>query len=140
MTRRIGIDIVVRNVDPSQYQERRSNYDFELIFNGWFSSLSPGNEQTFYWGSEAADAPGTRNYMGAREPAIDAMIEAMLEARAHEDFVAAVRALDRVLLSGAYMIPLFHQPDQWLALWNKVKVPEKISLYGYRSGTWWIEE
>ena len=140
MTRRIGIVIAVRNVDPSQYQERRSNYDFELMFNSWFSSLSPGNEQSFYWGSAAADAPGTRNYMGAKEPAIDAMIEAMLEARAHEDFVAAVRALDRVLLSGAYMIPLFHQPDQWLALWDKVKVPEKESLYGYRSGTWWTEE
>ncbi|MBX3492248.1 MAG: ABC transporter substrate-binding protein [Parvibaculum sp.] len=140
MTRRIGIDIVVRNVDPSQYQERRSNYDFELMFNGWFSSLSPGNEQTFYWGSDAADAPGTRNYMGAKEPAIDAMIAAMLEARRHEDFVAAVRALDRVLLSGAYMIPLFHQPDQWLALWSQVKTPEKASLYGYRSSTWWIEE
>lgn len=140
MTRRVGIVISVRNVDPSQYQERRSNYDFELMFNGWFSSLSPGNEQSFYWGSAAADAPGTRNYMGAREPAIDAMIEAMLESRAHEDFVAAVRALDRVLLSGAYMIPLFHQPDQWLALWDKVKVPEKSSLYGYRSSTWWIKE
>ena len=78
--------------------------------------------------------------MGAKEPAIDAMIEAMLAARAHDDFVAAVRALDRVLLSGAYMIPLFHQPDQWLALWDKVKMPKKASLYGYRSATWWIEE
>lgn len=140
MTRRVGIDLTVRNVDPSQYQARRSNYDFELMFNGWFSSLSPGNEQSFYWGTEAADAPGTRNYMGAKEPAIDAMIGAMLEARTHEDFVAAVRAMDRVLLSGAYMIPLFHQPNQWLALWDKVKVPEQPSLYGYRSSAWWIEE
>ncbi|MDO8840385.1 MAG: extracellular solute-binding protein [Parvibaculum sp.] len=140
MTRRVGIDISVRNVDPSQFQERRSSYDFEMMFNGWFSSLSPGNEQSFYWGSAAADAPGTRNYMGAKEPAIDAMIGAMLEARTHEDFVAAVRAMDRVLLSGAYMIPLFHQPNQWLALWDKVKVPEQPSLYGYRSSAWWIEE
>lgn len=140
MTRRVGIDIAVRNVDPSQYQARRSNYDFDLMFNGWFSSLSPGNEQRFYWGAAAADAPGTRNYMGAKEPAVDAMIGAMLEARTHEDFVAAVRAMDRVLLSGAYMIPLFHQPNQWLALWDKVKVPEQPSLYGYRSSVWWIEE
>ncbi|MDP2124774.1 MAG: extracellular solute-binding protein [Parvibaculum sp.] len=140
MTRRVGIDIAVRNVDPSQYQARRSNYDFDLMFNGWFSSLSPGNEQSFYWGAAAADAPGTRNYMGAKEPAVDAMIGAMLEARTHEDFVAAVRAMDRVLLSGAYMIPLFHQPNQWLALWDKVKVPEQPSLYGYRSSVWWIEE
>lgn len=140
MARRIGIDAFVRNVDPSQFQERRNNYDYDTIFNSWFSSLSPGNEQTFYWGSAAADAPGTRNYMGAKEPAIDAMIEAMLAARTREDFIAAVRAMDRVLLSGAYMIPLYHQPEQWVALWRKVKTPATGSLYGYRSSTWWIEE
>ncbi len=139
MTSRIGISIAVRNVDPSQYQERRNNYDFDMIFNSWFSSLSPGNEQSFYWGSAAADVPGTRNYMGVKDPAIDAMIEAMLAAETREDFTAAVRAMDRVLMSGAYMIPLFHQPEQWLALWNKVKVPETTSLYGYRSSTWWID-
>lgn len=140
MARRIGVDAFVRNVDPSQFQERRNNYDYDTIFNSWFSSLSPGNEQTFYWGSAAADAPGTRNYMGAKEPAIDAMIEAMLAARTREDFIAAVRAMDRVLLSGAYMIPLYHQPEQWVALWRKVRMPETGSLYGYRSSTWWIEE
>lgn len=140
MASRIGLSIAVRNVDPSQYQERRNNYDYDTIFNSWFSSLSPGNEQGFYWGSTAADMPGTRNYMGAKEPAVDAMIEAMLAARTREDFAAAVRAMDRALLSGAYMIPLFHQPEQWVALWRKVKLPEKTSLYGYRSSTWWIEE
>ncbi len=140
MASRIGISIDVRNVDPSQYQERRNNYDFDAIFNSWFSSLSPGNEQSFYWGSAAADVPGTRNYMGVREPAVDAMIDAMLAAETREDFTAAVRAMDRVLMSGAYMIPLFHQPEQWLALWDKVRVPERTSLYGYRSSTWWIKE
>lgn len=140
MAKRIGVDAIVRNVDPSQYQERRNNYQYDTIFNSWFSSLSPGNEQSFYWGSEAADVPGTRNYMGVKDPAVDAMISAMLEARTREDFIAAVRAMDRVLMSGAYMIPLFHQPDQWVALWQKVKVPEKTSLYGYRSSAWWIEE
>ncbi|MEQ8265612.1 MAG: extracellular solute-binding protein [Parvibaculum sp.] len=140
MARRIGVNTFVRNVDPSQFQERRNNYDYDTIFNSWFSSLSPGNEQTFYWGSAAADMPGTRNYMGAKEPAIDAMIEAMLAARTREDFIAAVRAMDRVLLSGAYMIPLYHQPEQWIALWRKVKTPPTGSLYGYRSSTWWIEE
>lgn len=140
MVKRVGVNAIVRNVDPSQFQERRNNYDFDTIFNSWFASLSPGNEQSFYWGTEAAGTPGTRNYMGAKEPAIDATIEAMLAARTREDFIAAVRAMDRVLLSGAYMIPLYHQPEQWVALWKKVKVPEKRSLYGYRSGTWWIEE
>ncbi|WP_245545160.1 extracellular solute-binding protein [Parvibaculum lavamentivorans] len=140
MVKRIGVNAIVRNVDPSQYQERRNNYDFDTIFNSWFSSLSPGNEQSFYWGSEAADQPGTRNYMGAKEPAIDAMIDAMLVARTREEFVAVVRAMDRVLLSGAYMIPLYHQPEQWVALWKKVKTPETRSLYGYRSSTWWIDQ
>jgi peptide/nickel transport system substrate-binding protein len=139
MVKRIGVEAIVRNVDPSQYQERRNTYQYDTIFNSWFSSLSPGNEQIFYWGSEAADVPGTRNYMGVKDPAVDAMIAAMLEARTREDFTAAVRAMDRVLMSGAYMIPLFHRPDQWVALWQKVKTPEKISLYGYRSSTWWVE-
>ena len=103
-------------------------------------ALSPGNEQSFYWGAQAADENGTRNYMGAKVKAIDAMISALLAARSHEDFVAAVRALDRVLLSGNYVIPLFYSPDQWVALWDRVKYPERTSLYGYRSDTWWTDD
>lgn len=136
----IGIRANVRTVDSSQYQQRRQTYDYDMILNFWFASLSPGNEQSFYWGSDAAGTDGSRNYMGAEDPAIDAMINAMLEARTREEFVDAIRALDRVLLSGYYVIPLYYQPEQWLALWNKVKVPENTSLYGYRSDTWWIEE
>lgn len=139
MVRRIGVDVQVRSVDPSQYQKRRDNYEYDMIVNDWFASLSPGNEQSFYWGSEAADVPGTRNYMGAKNPAIDAMIEALLEARDRPDFESAVRALDRVLLSQDYVIPLFHQPTQWVALWNRVKTPKTASLYGYRSTAWWID-
>ncbi|MBI1262548.1 MAG: ABC transporter substrate-binding protein [Rhizobiales bacterium] len=139
MVRRIGVDIKVRNVDPSQYQKRRDNYQYDMIFNDWFASLSPGNEQSFYWGSEAADVPGTRNYMGAKSPAIDAMIEALLAARDRAAFESAVRALDRVLMSQDYVIPLFHQPTQWVALWNRVKTPDTTSLYGYRSTAWWID-
>ena len=98
------------------------------------------------WHREAPAAPDweTLSLGVALPPAelalrLEARIAAMLEARTREDFIAAVRAMDRVLLSGAYMIPLFHQPEQWLALWQKVRTPEKTSLYGYRSGTWWIE-
>jgi len=136
----IGIQANVRNVESSQYEQRRQTFDFDMILNFWFASLSPGNEQSFYWGSEAAHAQGSRNYMGAKEPAIDAMISAMLEARTREDFVTAIRALDRALLSGYYVVPLYYQPKQWVALWDKVKMPEKSSLYGYRSDAWWIEE
>ncbi|MEQ9144838.1 MAG: extracellular solute-binding protein [Parvibaculaceae bacterium] len=136
----IGVDGKVRYVDSSQYQQLRQTYDYDMIFNFWYASLSPGNEQSFYWGSEAAGQDGTRNYMGVKEPAVDAMIAAMLEARERPDFVSAVRALDRVLLSGDYIIPLFYQPDQWVALWSRVKHPDEPSLYGYRVNTWWIEE
>jgi peptide/nickel transport system substrate-binding protein len=130
----------VRNVDPSQYQGRLDAFDYDMIFFQWLGSLSPGNEQSFRWGSQAADETGSYNYMGAKEPAIDAMISALLAARSRESFVAAVRALDRVLLSGNYVIPLFYSPDQWVALWSKVKYPERASLYGYRSDTWWTDE
>lgn len=138
MARRAGIDVRVRNVDPSQYQGRLDAYDFDMIFYEWFASLSPGNEQSFYWGSQAADAPGSRNYMGVKNPAADAMIEALLAARTHDDFVAAVRALDRVLMSGNYVIPLFGTPEQWVALWARIGTPARTSLYGYRSDTWWM--
>jgi peptide/nickel transport system substrate-binding protein len=140
MVRRAGIDARVRNVDPSQYQGRLDSFDYDMIFFNWLGSLSPGNEQSFRWGSQAADETGSYNYMGAKSKAIDAMISALLAARSHEDFVTAVRALDRVLLSGNYVIPLFYSPDQWVALWTRVKYPDRTSLYGYRSDTWWTEE
>lgn len=136
----IGVEGNVRYVDSSQYQQLRQTYDFDMIFNFWYASLSPGNEQSFYWGVDSADQDGTRNYMGVREPAVDVMIEAMLAARERDEFVAAVRALDRVLLSGDYVIPLFYQPDQWVAHWVRLKHPEETSLYGYKINTWWAED
>ncbi len=104
-----------------------SAFDFDMIQNRWDQSLSPGNEQSFYWGSEAADIQGTRNYMGAKDPAIDAMIAAMLEAREHTAFVSAVRALDRTLMSGFYAIPLFNAGEQWIARWNRIERPSAPS-------------
>lgn len=139
MVRKAGIDVRVRNVDPSQYQGRLDAYDYDMIFFDWTASLSPGNEQVFRWGSETADLPGSYNFIGIKSKAVDAMISALLAARSREDFVSAVRALDRVLLSGNYVIPLFYAPDQWVALWAKVKYPERTSLYGYRSDTGWID-
>jgi peptide/nickel transport system substrate-binding protein len=103
----------------------------------WQQSLSPGNEQAFYFGSEAADVPGTRNYMGSKNPAIDAMIAALLVARERKDFVSAVRALDRVLMSGQYVIPLFHLPEEWIARWPEIARPANLSLYGSPPETWW---
>ena len=94
-----------------------------MIEYRWDQSLSPGNEQAFYWGSAAADADGTRNYMGVKSPAIDAMIAALLQARERDEFVSAVRALDRVLMSGFYVVPLFHLPGQWVARWTTIAHP-----------------
>jgi len=133
---RLGIDAKIRNVDSSQYQQRRQTYDFDMIFNFWSASLSPGNEQSFYWGGDSADTDGTRNYMGVKSEAVDAMIAAMLEARDREAFVTAVRALDRVLLSGHYVIPLYHAPDQWVARWNTLDHPQ-VQPNFVRFDTWW---
>ena len=137
--KRAGIAARVRLVDAVQYEGRRLTYDFDMIQNRWDQSLSPGNEQAFYWGSAAADQPGTRNYMGVKSPAVDAMIAALLKAQDRGDFVAAVRALDRVLISGFYVIPRFYLPAQWVARWTTIGRPATTSLYGYLPETWWRE-
>lgn len=133
----LGIDARLRIVDSAQYQRRRQTYDFDMIQAFWYASLSPGNEQLFRWSARSADTEGTFNYAGVKNPAVDAMIGALLAARRREDFVSAVRALDRVLLSGHYVIPLFHAQKQWIARWKNLARPEKTSLYGYRTDTWW---
>ena len=136
---RAGIDARVRLVDAVQYDQRLLSFDFDMIEYRWEQSLSPGNEQTFYWGSAAADEEGTRNYMGVKSAAIDAMIAAMVRARARPDFVAAVRALDRLLISGCYVVPLFYLPEQWVARWVSIAHPARTSLYGYLPETWWYQ-
>ena len=135
--KRAGIEASVRAVDAVQFDQRRLGFDFDMLQNRWDQSLSPGNEQSFYWGSEAADLQGTRNYMGAKDPAIDALIAAMLEAREHSDFVSGVRALDRALMSGFYAIPLFNVQEQWIARWNRIERPGATALTGYLPETWW---
>jgi peptide/nickel transport system substrate-binding protein len=135
--KRAGIDMSVRAVDAVQFDQRKLSFEFDMIQNRWDQSLSPGNEQAFYWGAEAADNQGTRNYMGAKDPAIDAMIAAILEARSREDFVPAVRALDRVLISGFYAIPVYSARQQWVARWNRIERPSIVALSGYLPETWW---
>jgi len=137
--KRAGIAARIRMVDAVQYDQRRIGFDFDMIQNRWDESLSPGNEQAFYWGSAAADEPGTRNYMGMHSAAADAMIAAMLKARGRAEFVDAVRALDRVLMSGTYAVPLFHLPAQWIARWAPIRHPDATSLSGYLPETWWRE-
>jgi peptide/nickel transport system substrate-binding protein len=134
---RAGIAVQVRLVDAVQYQQRLATFDFDMIEYRWEQSLSPGNEQTFYWGSAAAEQQGSRNYMGVRSPAVDAMIAALLRARERADFVAAVRALDRVLISGSYVVPLFYLPEQWVARRAPIRHPARTSLFGFLPDSWW---
>jgi peptide/nickel transport system substrate-binding protein len=135
--KRAGIDARVRSIDATQFERRRIAFDFDMMDYRWEQSLSPGNEQLFYWSSEAAAQQGSRNYMGVKSKAIDAMIAAMLKATEREDFVAATRALDRVLLSGFYVVPLYFPPQQWVARWTRIEHPLKTSLFGYLPETWW---
>jgi peptide/nickel transport system substrate-binding protein len=137
---RLGIEVKLRVVDSAQYQARLTNYDYDMMQNYWPSSLSPGNEQLFRWSAAAAKTPGTYNFAGVENPAADAMIQAMLAAKTEEEFVSAVRALDRVLLSGDYVIPLFYIPKQWVAYWMRLKQPETTPLFGYNVESWWSTE
>jgi peptide/nickel transport system substrate-binding protein len=137
--KQVGIEAKIRQVDSAQYQRRKQTYDFDMIQYYWPVSLSPGNEQSFRWGSDAAVTEGSFNYPGIKSAAVDAMVEAMLKAKDRDSFVSATRALDRVLLSGDYVIPLFYLPRQWVAHWRDLKRPDKTPLYGYQIEAWWLD-
>ncbi len=138
--KRLGIDMQVRTVDSSQHWQRWLSFDFDMLMRGYSASLSPGTEQFGRWGTQAAKNPGTQNIVGAQSPAIEVALEALVAAREREDFVAAVRAFDRAVMSGAYFIPLYHAPGQRVARRSRIKVPEQTSIYGYQSATWWASE
>ena len=134
---RLGITLRIRTVDRAQYQRRLSEYDFDLVFNFWYNSLSPGNEQEHFWGSAAAGRPGSRNYPAVRSAGVDAMIRHLTEAREREEFVAAARALDRLLLAGRYVVPLYHQRVDRVAWQKGFRRPAVTPLYGVTLDTWW---
>ncbi len=136
---RLGITMSIRTLDDAQLQQRKQRFEFDMLVGttGFNGTLSPGIELLNRWASPSRDVEGSFNLVGAADPAIDAMINAMLAARSREDYVAAVRALDRVLISGAYMVPMQHNTEQWVAYWNRLRHPEHTSLYGYQLSTWW---
>ena len=134
---RLGVQVRVRTVDTSQYQYRLTAYDFDMIVYRWGMSLSPGNEQAFYWGTQAAAQEGTRNYPGIRDPVVDRLIDLMTKARERDAFVDIVRAMDRVLLWGHYFIPLYHLKDDRVAYWDRFGRPDVTPLYGIVVETWW---
>jgi microcin C transport system substrate-binding protein len=138
---RIGVSASIRIVDDAQYQNRLRSFDFDMIIDQWGESLSPGNEQREYWGSQAADAPGARNTIGIKNPAIDALIEKVIYAKDRAGLVAATKALDRVLLWNFYLVPQFTYGFSRYARWDRFGHAEPLPKYG-RSGLptlWWYD-
>ena len=137
----IGIDVKIRGVDDAQFQQRRQTWDYDMVAGSLSASLSPGAEQIWRWGSQSAEPEGTFNYAGASDPAIDALIEEMVDARDREDFAAAVRAFDRLLISGHYAIPLYHLREKWVAHWSHIAYPDgPTPLYGYQFPAWYSKD
>lgn len=136
---RLGMDVRVRTVDAAQYENRVKSFDFDMIVNTWGQSESPGNEQREFWGSVAADAEGSRNVSGIRDPAVDALIEALIRAPDRESLVARVRALDRVLQWNHYVIPQWHINTDRIAYWNRFGHPDVTPDRGVQLLAWWHE-
>lgn len=136
---KIGIAVTIRSLEADQIQSRKQRFDFEVLVgsSGFSNSLSPGMEQNLRWGSSEAKREGSFNLAGVADPAVDAAIDAMLRARTKEDYVAAVRVLDRLLISGNYMVPMQYNAQQWLAYWNYLDHPKKTPIFGYQWPTWW---
>ncbi len=142
--KRMGVTVTVTTVDGAEYKERTKVFDFDMTWYARGLSLSPGNEQNLYWGAAAADAEGSRNWMGMKSPAAEAMIERLLTSESQEDFRAATKALDRVLTSGRYVIPSWHSPISRLAHVKELKFSENLPMYGdwigFQPDVWWYEE
>ena len=141
---RLGIQANIKLIDAVQHRQRMRNYDFEMAYYTRYMSLSPGNEQNLYWGKDGVTEPGTRNYMGMNSAAAEGLVKTMLETRDANTFQATVRALDRVLISGRYVIPIWHSNNSKVAHDARLKYPQTVPIYGDWSGflpdVWWYEE
>ena len=138
---RLGITVNVRTVDDPQYENRLRNWDFDMIVATWPESLSPGNEQREWFGSQAADKPGSRNLVGIKNPAIDALIERIIFAKNRAEQIAACKAMDRVLLWNFYCVTQFNYGFQRYARWDRFNHPDPLPKYGV-SGfptVWWYD-
>ena len=135
----IGVDVTVRTVDDSSYQQRSQSFDYDMVLKSYSSSLSPGAEQVGRWGSASRSLKGTDSFAGVADPGIDRILSSIVSARGQEDFIASVRALDRVLMSRYYVIPLYHIAQQWVAHRKNLTHPPVTPLYGYSLPAWWDE-
>ncbi|RZU37092.1 microcin C transport system substrate-binding protein [Fluviicoccus keumensis] len=134
---RLGIEVSIRPVDSSQYINRERNFDFDMVVEGFAQSLSPGNEQRGFWGSQAADTPGSHNLAGLKSPAVDVLVDKIVGARSREDLVTATRALDRVLLWNHLVIPQYHNRSYRLAYWDFLEQPAIKPKYSPGIDFWW---
>ncbi|HET7256659.1 MAG TPA: extracellular solute-binding protein [Xanthobacteraceae bacterium] len=140
---RLGISVTVRTVDDPQYENRLRSWDYDIIIASWPESLSPGNEQRDFWSSQAADTAGSRNYIGIKNPAIDALIERVIFAKDRAELVAATRALDRVLLWNHYVVPQFTTDKSRTARWDRFGRPDPLPKYAaaaFPTVWWWDAE
>ena len=135
----LGIELVIRRVDVSQYINRLRSRDFDMIVGGSGQPSSPGNEQREYWHSSSADNPGSRNFIGLKDPAVDSLVEGLINADSRQSLVAHTRALDRVLLAGHYVIPNWHIKTWRVAYWDRLQHPEVTPLYDVGLMTWWAK-
>lgn len=136
---RLGITARVRTVDSAQYIKRLETFDYDMIVLALGQSLSPGNEQLNYWGSAAADLDGSSNYIGIKNDVIDELIQMMIAASDRKELVARVRALDRVLQWGHYLIPHWFSDVDRIIYWNKFSRPDAIPMQGAQTNTWWVD-
>jgi peptide/nickel transport system substrate-binding protein len=136
----LGIEARIRTVDAAQYEMRRKTWDFDMTMWSWGASASPGNEQLNRWTSRAAATEGSLNLPGVASPAVDAVVDALIASRTREDLVAAARALDRLLVSGFYVVPLFHAPAQWVAHWTRIEHPSTMPKWGWTLPAWWVAD
>ena len=138
---RMGMTVSVRTVDATQYENRLRNWDFDVVVNLWPQSLSPGNEQREFWGSQAADAPGSRNIIGIKDAAIDKLIERVIFTKDRDDLVAATKALDRVLLWHHFVVPQWTYGKTRTARWDRFGRPSEMPKYGMSAfpGIWWFD-
>ncbi len=136
---RLGIDVTVRTIDTAQYQERLSNFDYDMVVGSWGQSQSPGNEQRDYWTTESADRPRSRNLAGLKNPVVDALVERLIAAPTRKSLVAHTRALDRVLQWSHLVVPHWHIAYDRIARWDKFGLPKNVPLQGVVTGAWWLD-
>jgi microcin C transport system substrate-binding protein len=139
---RIGITMTIRSVDQPQYQARLRSFDYDMITFTWPESLSPGNEQRYFWGSQTADAPTSYNFAGIKDPAVDKLIDRIIYATDRDDLVAATRALDRVLLWNHFVVPQWYYAADRIARWDRFGHPDPLPKYsvGFPTIWWWDAE